>query len=252
MDADAYWQIIDVPRRSWDPTEGRHRRHGERSFDDITGLEVHWVGTGSVGDHGDTGTELLGFERFHERTKGWADLFYNVGLDTEGNTYEGRDVTIPSQSNLRPWLTLLCVVGDRDNLTDAELDNIERGIGRVWRAVAPNPKPFTIRVHGDRAATSCPGTQIRDLVHTMRSMPATPPPPPTFPTGDDTMQTPIDIAYDQRAQKWRVFVTGEGSTLVDEPDHWVQVIANAKKTGFPVSSAWLDVLIYKIRVERDQ
>jgi len=65
---------------------------------------------------------------------------------------------------------------------------------------------------------------------------------------DDDM--PISIAYDQSAKKWRVFVTGEGSTLVDNPQHWVDAIKVSKSTGFPLSSPYLQDLIDKCRAER--
>ena len=105
-------QLIDVPREVWDPTEGHHSRHGERGILAIYGLEVHWDGSpGDLTDHMDTPDELLSFERFHEVSKGWYDLFYNAAADSEENIYEGRDITIPSQGNLYAWLTFLCVTG---------------------------------------------------------------------------------------------------------------------------------------------
>lgn len=164
MDEAGYASIIDVPRNSWDPTEGVHRLHGSRPLDQISGVEVHWVGTGAVGDHGDTGTELESFERFHEVSKGWTDLFYNVALDTQGVTFEGRDITVASQSNLTHWLTLLCVVGTEDRLTDDDVQNLKWGIWRVWGAVDPARSPETLRRHRDRASTACPGHVLTAIV----------------------------------------------------------------------------------------
>lgn len=179
--------LIKVPRRLWDPTEGVHSRHGERALSDIYGLEVHWVGPGSVGDHGDTGTELLSFERFHEVSKGWYDLFYNVGCDTEAITYEGRDWTIPSQSDLRGWLTFLVVLGDGDHPTATELAAIEAQIITFWRAIDPEMKPSTLRYHGMRADTACPGPQMRAIVNNLRANPPKDPtvPPTTISHGED-------------------------------------------------------------------
>jgi hypothetical protein len=67
---------------------------------------------------------------------------------------------------------------------------------------------------------------------------------------DEEDDMPISIAYDEKARKFRVFVTGEGSTLVDSPDHWVKAIKTAKATGYPVTSPYLQDLIDKCRADR--
>lgn len=161
-----YWAQIDVPRNLWDPTEvATHSRHGERPFSMIEGLEVHWVGPGTVADHGDTSTELLAFERFHEETKGWYDLFYQVGVDSEGFTYECRDATIPSQSDLKRWLTCLVVQGTGDPPPPIA---VYKRIYDLWGAVSPTREPSKLRYHGERASTSCPGEDIKTGVKLMR------------------------------------------------------------------------------------
>jgi len=172
LDQERYDAAIDVPRNAWDPTEGQHPRHGERTLASIVGVEVHWTGSpGDIADHHDTTTELLSFERYHEVTKGWADLFYNVALDTQGNTYEGRDITIASQSNLAAWLTLLVVVGPDDTPTTPDWAAIEAGIRRVWRAVDPGQDPRTLRYHRERSSTSCPGDDLAAMIETIRTTP---------------------------------------------------------------------------------
>lgn len=165
MDESKYWEQIDVPRNVWDPTEGHHSRHGERPFYMIQGVEVHWAGVGSFADLGDTGTELLSFERFHEVSKGWYDLFYQVGIDSEGYTYEGRDATIPSQSNLTSWLTCLFVLADGDPPPPMEM---YVRLYELWGAVDPSRRPGTLRYHGERSSTSCPGPDIAIAVKLMR------------------------------------------------------------------------------------
>jgi len=177
-----YDAAIDVPRGVWDPTEGRHPRHGERALESIAGVEVHWTGAGGdLADHGDTDTELLSFERFHEVSKGWTDLFYNVAADTEAFTYEGRDVTVRSQGNLAAWLTLLIVAGPDDNLTGPDLINIESSIRRMWQAVDPGQSPASLRFHRERSATACPGDQIAALVQHIRITPQETPVMPLHP-----------------------------------------------------------------------
>lgn len=167
-----YDDLIDVPRAVWDPTEGRHSRHGERPLWAVRRVEVHWTGSGGdLLDHADTGDELLSFERFHEVSKGWYDLFYNVGLDSEEHTYEGRDITIPSQSDLRDALTLLVVVGpDQEDAIRGDLYNaFARGIYRAWGAVDPDRSQASLGYHGERSSTSCPGTQLAAIVNRLRN-----------------------------------------------------------------------------------
>jgi hypothetical protein len=132
----------------------------------ITGVEVHWVGTGAVADHGDTGTELLDFERYHEKTKGWYDLFYQVGIDSEGFTYEGRDATIPSQSDLKSWLTVLFVLGQDDPPPPMVM---YKRLYDIWGAVSPIRDPRTLRFHGERSSTGCPGPDIEIGVNLLRN-----------------------------------------------------------------------------------
>lgn len=166
-----YDELIDVPRGVWDPTEGAHDRHGERPYWAVRGLEVHWTGSGGdLLDHDDTGSELLSFERYHEVSKGWYDLFYNVALDSQENTYEGRDITIPSQSNLRDWMTFLIVLGpDQEDAIRGDLaDLFARGIYRAWGAVDPDRSPSNLRFHSERSSTGCPGTQIATIIHRLR------------------------------------------------------------------------------------
>ncbi|MEE9125364.1 MAG: hypothetical protein V3U14_12875 [candidate division NC10 bacterium] len=160
-------QTTDVIRAIWDPTEGFHSRHGERSLLDIDRVEVHWTGTGGdMLDHFDTAEELLSFERYHELTKKWYDLFYNWGLDSEGFIYEGRDMTIPSQSSLRSVATLLVVMGPDEMLMPGTpaYDAIAFGIWRAWGAVDPSRSSRSLGWHQERSSTSCPGPDIINLI----------------------------------------------------------------------------------------
>ena len=167
-----YKSAIDVPRALWDPTEGFHSRHGERTYGDIDRAEVHWTGTGGdFLDHADTADELLSFERFHEVTKGWYDLFYTSGGDSEGFIYEGRDVTIPSQTSLRHVWTHLVVLGPDQRLVPGtpEYLAIAQGILRVWYAVDPQLRTSSLGWHSERAFTACPGEDVIAIIRRLHS-----------------------------------------------------------------------------------
>ena len=162
-------QLIDVPRRVWDPTEGHHSRHGERTVSRIYGLEVHWDGTpGDLTDHFDTEDELLSFERFHEVSKGWYDLFYNVATDVEENFYEGRDIH-------RPLAVEPLLLDDAALRHGHQHHHPRRGAGARPSdlpgvgAVDPTRSPATLRGHGERGSTSCPGPQVLSIINRLRA-----------------------------------------------------------------------------------
>ncbi|MEM9465302.1 MAG: D-alanyl-D-alanine carboxypeptidase family protein [Actinomycetota bacterium] len=57
------------------------------------------------------------------------------------------------------------------------------------------------------------------------------------------------LLYDERTRQHRVAVPGEGSAIIDEPDHWREVIAAGRATG-EYRSRHMGTLIQKIRRER--
>lgn len=196
------------------------------------------MGSGAVGDHGDSGTELLNFERYHEVTKGWYDLFYNVGCDTEGFTYEGRDWTIPSQSDLKGWLTFLVVLGQNDRPTKQELDRIKFRILQFWHAIDPNTHSRSLRYHGERASTGCPGPQIKKIVEDLR-----------YDAENENLVVPATgvntnmYMFQLPNGKYRVVLPGIGYTDVTDPSHWKGVILAGQASGVytsPHMSALLD------------
>ena len=234
-----YWSLIDAPRKVWDPTEGVHRRHGERPITSIDRIECHYPGQDGVEDHGDTSSELLSFERFHEVTKGWADLFYNVALDTEGNSYEGRDVTIKSQAGLETVLTLLCVVDINSDLTIAEYNAIAVGIWRWWGAADPQRRQGSLGYHSERSSTGCPGDAIREIV--TRLWAGWIPPGATDPRSDLMYATVNTTTGDTTIH------TTKGTAVPSEPGHWLEVIEKGRETGIYRSPFFdqLDALIWQ-------
>ncbi|MEZ5165713.1 MAG: hypothetical protein R2695_04180 [Acidimicrobiales bacterium] len=47
---------------------------------------------------------------------------------------------------------------------------------------------------------------------------------------EDDMRCPLGLSYDEKAKRTRVHVVGEGSTLVDDPAHWVEVVKRSHET----------------------
>ncbi len=65
----------------------------------------------------------------------------------------------------------------------------------------------------------------------------------------DTEEQAMILMHDTDSDTWRVAVPGEGSAVIDSPEHWASVIAAGRKTGV-YSSRYMSNLIDKIRAER--
>lgn len=167
--------ITDVRRDQWDPDDDDRGRPAERTWSQILYGEVHHLGDDRVHPPGTTQAELRKAERYHEDSKGWRDLFYQVPIDIhDGTIYEGRHHLIPSQKSGRPdsspipdddlvdTLTILAVGdGNRDVFSDA----FWRSVIRVWRLLPDNP----LRYHSLRQSTACPSNQARARIHAINA-----------------------------------------------------------------------------------
>ncbi len=140
--------LFSVKRRGWDPDEPL--REAVRNWDEVEGIEIHW--TGGAGPASQTFDEkqrwALSIERYHEKTKGWSDLFYQVFVFADGDVWEGRFALAISQSNLRNWLTVHVPGTYGMELTAAQKDKL------VSLAELTGGKQM--RGHQERAATACP------------------------------------------------------------------------------------------------
>ena len=84
-------ELIDVPRALWDPTEGTHPRHGERTLASVYGVEVHWVGTGNPADDvDDTGQHVQMTLELIERHNLPIKVVLGLWLRAEVSNHEGR------------------------------------------------------------------------------------------------------------------------------------------------------------------
>lgn len=156
-----YNNLAKVKRQAWDPTEVPLA--ASRSRESITGLELHH--TGGAGPRSlswDHKREwLLSIERYHEQGKGWRDIFYNVFVFADGQIVEGRNVLVPSQSNLGAWVTVH-VPGNNPVLTQRQ----KQAIANLAKTVGGTRK---VRGHSERSSTACPGGNVMKLVNEMRA-----------------------------------------------------------------------------------
>ena len=153
-------ELITVRRGEWDVTEPG--RAAVRSWDDIEGVEIHW--TGAAGPASLTFEEkqrwALAIERFHEKTKGWSDLFYQGFVFADGQFWEGRYELAISTSSARTWLTIHVPGTHGLSLTAAQKDMIVE----IVRLTGGQK----LRGHQERSATACPGPSAMAFIEEYR------------------------------------------------------------------------------------
>lgn len=151
--------MVTVGRNEWDIDEPA--RAAKRSWDDITGVEVHY--TGAPGPKSlafvDKKAWCLSIERYHEVTKGWSDIFYNIFVFADGDVWLGRTPLVQSQASLYNWLTVHVPGTVGMTVTDIQ----KKKIAKMADIVGGN-----LRGHGERAATGCPGSSALEFIQSYR------------------------------------------------------------------------------------
>ena len=152
--------MVLVQRREWDTTEPD--RAPLRSWNDITGIEVHY--TGAAGPKSlvfaDKKQWLLNIERYHEQTKGWSDIFYNLFVFADGEVWLGRNPLVQSQGSLFNWLTVHVPGTVGMELTDIQKSKI---------AAMADIVGGSLRGHQERSATGCPGDSAMSFIRAYRA-----------------------------------------------------------------------------------
>jgi len=149
-------------RDYWDAGDNTPR--ATRSLDTVVGFEMHHTGGAGPKSLSDADkTEwLLSIERYHEQTKGWSDIFYNVFVFGDGEIWEGRRADRSSQASVSEYLTVH-IPGNSPKITD-EQHSALLALAR-W---ATNDTAM-VRGHSDRASTACPGDSGRAELKRIRA-----------------------------------------------------------------------------------
>ena len=150
-----YNSMLSARRTAWDPTEGVTTLN--RAADDIVAFELHHTGGPGPASMSfyDKQKWLLGIERYHEETKGWSDIFYNVFVFADGSIWEGRNMLRSSTSKAHDALTVH-IPGNSPEITPEQHEALVR-VAR-WATLG---NPANVRGHSDRATTACPGDSGR-------------------------------------------------------------------------------------------
>ena len=123
-------------------------------------VDVHWPGSKGhlARDRAGVAAALRGWQTFHMKTRGWSDIAYNLGVDLAGEVWElrGWDAVDGGVASRSDDVTILLVMGDQDQMTDAMKTSTlwvmaewERRLGRKLRRTH----------HGALTQTDCPGPE---------------------------------------------------------------------------------------------
>lgn len=147
------------------------------------GVTVHYEGP-KMGrrDHSKCDALVRSIQRFHQVTRGWSDVAYNLMVCEHGYVYEGRGAhrgnaaNGSTASNLSRF-SVCALVGKGDTITD----NLKHGLCDAIVYLRNEGDAGTIvDCHSDHFSTACPGDELRAWVRagTPRpggSAPAAPP-----------------------------------------------------------------------------
>jgi len=131
----------------------------------IERLTVHHAGD-QVGVTGPA--QFRGWQSWHMSGQGWPDIAYHLLIGIDGTVYEGRDPAYRGDTGTTYDTTghfLVVVEGnfEVERPTEAQIESLEAVL--AWASEQYGVPPATIAGHGDYAATSCPGRNLEDRIH---------------------------------------------------------------------------------------
>ena len=123
-------------------------------------VDVHWPGSKGrlARDRPGVAKALRGWQDYHMNGHGWSDIAYNIAVDLAGEVWElrGWDAVDGGVASRSDDVTILLVMGDRDQMTDAMKSSVlwvmaewDRRFGRKLRRTH----------HGALTQTDCPGPE---------------------------------------------------------------------------------------------
>lgn len=152
-----------VTKEAWGSTLGRQATPRTHPIGQTFGVTLHWEGPhmGSF-PHSACDDKVRSIERFHEQTRGWADLAYNAVVCPHGYVFEGRGVNTQSAANGNSddnddWYAVCYLGGERDPFTDAAKAAFIEAV--QWLRSDGNAGS-RVNGHRDHKSTECPGDVI--------------------------------------------------------------------------------------------
>ena len=153
-----------ITRAEW----GARPATGEgNALGDPKGVTVHYEGP-KMGSrsHDKCAALVRSIQRFHQVTRGWTDVAYNLMVCEHGYVYEGRGAKRgnaangSTASNLARF-SVCALVGAGDKTPTVMLDGIRDAIDYLRKEGGAGS---IVDCHSDHTATSCPGDALRGWV----------------------------------------------------------------------------------------
>lgn len=131
------------------------------------GVAVHYEGP-KMGSrtHDKCAALVRSIQRFHQVSRGWADVAYNLLVCEHGFVYEGRGAKRASAANgstkaNEDYFAVCALVGEGDVVTDALKEGINDAIVYLRKEGGAGSE---VVCHSDLFATACPGDALRAWV----------------------------------------------------------------------------------------
>lgn len=153
--------ITWVERVSWNAA---HASGPENVWGNVkVGVAVHWSGA-DVGDqdHRFCAAQVRGIQRYHQQSRGWADIAYNYLICQHGKVFVGRGLQAASAANgtenaNRTFVAVCLLLGPHDRFSGAaEIALVTLRHWLMQRKVRDKVWP-----HSRFLTTECPGPFLR-------------------------------------------------------------------------------------------
>mgnify|MGYP006188379889 CR=1 FL=1 len=168
-----------VSKEEWGSTLGRQATRRTHPIGKTHGVTLHWEGPHmGTFPHSRCAEKVRGIERFHEQTRGWADLAYNGVICPHGYVFEGRGAGVQSAANGNSddnddWYALCYLGGEGDGFTEEGKQGFLDAVHWLRTKGGAGPR---VNGHRDHKATACPGGLIYAWLQTADfNTPVTPP-----------------------------------------------------------------------------
>lgn len=150
-----------ITRAQWGAADPRG---GGNPLGNPSGITQHWEGPSmGVWDHTLCAGKVRGIQRFHQVSRGWSDIAYNMIVCPHGDAYVGRGAdrgnAANGDSSNATRYSVCAMTGEGDPTTVA----LKRGIldAHAWLRKESGRALPALDCHSDHVPTSCPGPVLR-------------------------------------------------------------------------------------------
>lgn len=132
----------------------------------VVRLSVHHTAS-SGGPPGEASERVARVQRYHQRSKGWADIAYHFLISSDGRVHRGRDPAFRGDTATSYDTSghfLACLEGNFEEQQPTEEALEALSLLLAWASREFEVPPETLSGHRDHAATACPGEHVQSLL----------------------------------------------------------------------------------------